>query len=191
MRPFGTGGTGSVRCLPRRSASAGFIVIGIRTGAGTLMRCSYGSTGRPAICGARLTMKGRCLRFFATKRRDRRAALRFLKRSMKRYGRPVTVVTDGLPSYRAAMIVIGNAAARTLRSLAQQPGRELAPAVQTTGSGNGQVQRRKDPAEIRRRPCFDPQPLQPRTAISIAATSSNKPEPPLWPSGVNWQPEAV
>ena len=32
---------------------------------------------------------------------------------MKRYGRPASIVTDGLPSYRAAMIVIGNAAART------------------------------------------------------------------------------
>ena len=32
---------------------------------------------------------------------------------MKRYGRPASVVTDGLPSYRAAMTVIGNAAART------------------------------------------------------------------------------
>ena len=29
------------------------------------------------------------------------------------YGRPASIVTDGLPSYRAAMIVIGNAAART------------------------------------------------------------------------------
>ena len=50
-----------------------------------------------------------------------------------------------------------------LRSLAQQPGRELAPAVPTTGSGNGQFQGRKDPAEICFRPCLDPQPLQPRT----------------------------
>ena len=32
---------------------------------------------------------------------------------MKRYGRPASIVTDGLPSYRAAMTVIGNAAART------------------------------------------------------------------------------
>ncbi len=47
--------------------------------------------------------------------------------------------------------------------MTQQPGRELAPAVQTTGSGNGQVQGRKDPAEICFRPCLDPQPLQPRT----------------------------
>ena len=88
------------------------IVIGIRTGAGTLMRCSCGSTGRPAICGARLTTKAK-FKVFATKRRDRRAALRFLKRAMKRYGRPASIVTDGLPSYRAAMPVIGNAASRT------------------------------------------------------------------------------
>ena len=46
-----------------------------------------------------------------------------------------------------------------LRSLAQQPGRELAPAVPTTGRGNGQVQGRKDPAEICFCPCLDPQPL--------------------------------
>ena len=32
---------------------------------------------------------------------------------MKRYGRPASIVTDGLPSYRAAMTVIGNAAAQT------------------------------------------------------------------------------
>ena len=28
-------------------------------------------------------------------------------------------------------------------------------------------------------------------AISTAATFSNKPGPPPWPSGINWQPEAV
>ena len=57
--------------------------------------------------------EGEVLEVFATKRRDRRAALRFLKRAMKRYGRLASVVTDGLPSYRAAMNVIGNAAAQT------------------------------------------------------------------------------
>ena len=50
------------------------------------------------------------LEVFATKRRDRRAALRFLKRAMKRYGHPKVIVTDRLRSYRAAMNVIGNAA---------------------------------------------------------------------------------
>ncbi len=42
-----------------------------------------------------------------------RVALRFLKRAMKRYGRPASIVTDRLQSYRAAMKVIGTAAAQT------------------------------------------------------------------------------
>ncbi len=51
--------------------------------------------------------EGEVLEVFATKRRDRRAALKFLKRSMKRYGRPRKIVTDKLQSYRSAMKVIG------------------------------------------------------------------------------------
>ncbi len=48
------------------------------------------------------------LEAFVTKRRDREAALRFLKKAMKRYGNPLEVVTDRLRSYRAAMKEIGN-----------------------------------------------------------------------------------
>ncbi len=54
--------------------------------------------------------EGEVLEVFATKRRDRRAALRFLKGAMKRYGQPKVIVTDRLRSYRAAMNVIGNGA---------------------------------------------------------------------------------
>src|SRR5664279_689122 len=57
--------------------------------------------------------EGEVLEVFATKRRDRRAARTFLKRAMKRYGRPASIVTDRLRSYRAAMNVIGNAADQT------------------------------------------------------------------------------
>ena len=53
--------------------------------------------------------EGEVLEAFVTKRRDRRAALTFLKRTMKRYGRPQSIVTDRLPSYRAAMKGLGNA----------------------------------------------------------------------------------
>ena len=53
--------------------------------------------------------EGEVLEAVATKRRDRRAALKFLKKLMKRYGRPVEVVTDRLASYGAAMREIGNA----------------------------------------------------------------------------------
>ena len=47
---------------------------------------------------------------FVTVKRDRKVALRFLRKAMKRYGRPKTIVTDTLRSYRAAMTVIGNEA---------------------------------------------------------------------------------
>jgi len=52
--------------------------------------------------------EGEVLEVFASKRRDRRAALRFLRKAMKRHGQPEVVVTDRLRSYRAAMKVIGN-----------------------------------------------------------------------------------
>jgi putative transposase len=54
--------------------------------------------------------EGEVLEVSASKRRDRTAALKFLKRAMKRYGRPKVIVTDRLRSYRAAMNVIGNGA---------------------------------------------------------------------------------
>jgi len=53
--------------------------------------------------------EGEVLESFVTKRRDRRAALKFLKKTMKRYGNPEVIVTDRLKSYGAAMKVIGNA----------------------------------------------------------------------------------
>jgi putative transposase len=52
--------------------------------------------------------EGEVLEVFATKCRDRKAALKFLKKMMKRYGRPGSIVTDRLRSYGAAMKVIGN-----------------------------------------------------------------------------------
>ena len=51
--------------------------------------------------------EGEVLEVFATKRRDRKAALNFLKRATKRYGWPWSIVTDRLRSYRASMKVIG------------------------------------------------------------------------------------
>jgi putative transposase len=51
--------------------------------------------------------EGEVLEVFATKRRDRKAALAFLKRAMKRYGGPQAIVTDRLRSYGAATRDIG------------------------------------------------------------------------------------
>lgn len=53
--------------------------------------------------------EGEVLESFVTKRRDRKTALRFLKKSMKHYGTPKVIVTDRLRSYRTAMSELGNA----------------------------------------------------------------------------------
>ena len=53
--------------------------------------------------------EGEVLESYVTKRRDRKAALKFLRNSLKRYGQPLIVVTDKLRSYGTAMKVIGNA----------------------------------------------------------------------------------
>ena len=52
--------------------------------------------------------EGEVLESFVNKRRDRRAALAFLKKERKRYAPPKVIVTDRLRSYRAAMVQLGN-----------------------------------------------------------------------------------
>jgi putative transposase len=53
--------------------------------------------------------EGEVLEAVVTARRDKAAALKLLKRIMKKYGRPQSVVTDGLRAYSAAMDEIGAA----------------------------------------------------------------------------------
>jgi len=57
-----------------------------------------------------INQEGEVLEVFVTQWRDRKAALKFLKKTMKRCGRPEIVVTKKLRSYKAAMKVIGNEA---------------------------------------------------------------------------------
>ena len=51
-----------------------------------------------------------------TAKRDEAAALKLLKRIMKKYGAPRSIVTDGLRAYSAAMNEIGIAAGKFTRS---------------------------------------------------------------------------
>ncbi|WP_412546763.1 IS6 family transposase [Maricaulis sp. MIT060901] len=62
--------------------------------------------------------EGEVLEAYVTKTRNRKAALKFLRQAMKRYGRPEVVVTDKLPSYRSALRELGN-------SSRQETGRRL------------------------------------------------------------------
>ena len=51
--------------------------------------------------------EGEVLEAIVTKRRNKSAALKFLRKLMKRYGPPQELVTDRLPSYRAALRELG------------------------------------------------------------------------------------
>ena len=51
--------------------------------------------------------EGEVLESVATKTRDRKTALKFLKKSMKHHGRPEVIVTERLRSYGAALKDLG------------------------------------------------------------------------------------
>jgi putative transposase len=53
--------------------------------------------------------EGEVLESYVTKTRDKKAALTFIKKALKRHGRAECIVTDGLRSYSAAMNDLGNA----------------------------------------------------------------------------------
>jgi putative transposase len=53
--------------------------------------------------------EGEVLESFVTKTRDKAAALKFIRKAMKRHGRPGAIVTDGLRSYGAALRHLGAA----------------------------------------------------------------------------------
>ena len=103
--------------------------------------------------------EGEVLEAVVTAKRDKAAALKFLKRIMKKYGRPLSVVTDGLSLSR------GDERDRQRRSpggrsSAQQSRREFASAVSTTRTGHAAVSKHEDAAKIQLSSCPGPQPFQ-------------------------------
>lgn len=108
MRQCGIGGTGSVHYLQKK-----FRKNRIRQGSYSLWRCHLDEVfvqinEESHYLWRAVDHEGKVLEVYATKRWDRRAALSFLKRAIKRYGSPSEIVTDRLRSYRAAMKILGN-----------------------------------------------------------------------------------
>ncbi|MDX3899694.1 MAG: IS6 family transposase [Sphingobium sp.] len=58
--------------------------------------------------------EGEILESYVTKTRDKKAALAFMKKALKRHGAPEAITTDGLRSYSAAMNELGIATSRRL-----------------------------------------------------------------------------
>ena len=108
--------------------------------------------------------EGEVLEVFATKRRDRRAALKFLKRTMKRYGRPKVNRDRPLTFLRCRDESHWGRGSSDLRSVAQQSSRKLTPTIPPTRRRDGQVQRHQDPAEVCCRSRLHPQSFQPGTS---------------------------
>ena len=98
---------------------------------------------------------------FVSKKRDRKAALKFLRKLMKRYPRPDAIITDRLRSYRAALRERGGTgrhqAGRWRNNRAENshlPFRRREHAML-------RFRRMRSPPEICRRPFCRLQPLQP------------------------------
>ena len=107
---FDFGGTDLARCLRLRSARKG--VSRMRSYSNWqwhLDEVFVKFNGDTHYLWRAVDHEGEVLESYVSKRRDRKAALKFLKKAMKRYGQPEVVVTDKLRSYGAAMKVIGNA----------------------------------------------------------------------------------
>ena len=51
--------------------------------------------------------EGELLENFVTKTRDKKAALKFLRKAMRRHGKPDCIVTDNLRTYGAALKEVG------------------------------------------------------------------------------------
>ncbi len=126
--------------------------------------------------------EGEVLESFVTKTRDKKAALRFMKKALKRHGSPVAITTDGLRSYGAAMTELGN-----------REKQEIGRWTNNRVDNSHLPFRRRERAMLRFRQMKTLQSLPPVTPTSTTtsasnATSSTARPPrnaarPPWPSG--------
>jgi transposase-like protein len=91
---------------PPQASTASACVAAMALASGMFVRIN----GKTHYLWRAVDQEGEVLEACVTKNRNRKAALTFLRKVMKRYGRPKTIVTDKLGSYRAALRTIGNAA---------------------------------------------------------------------------------
>ena len=110
--------------------------------------------------------EGEVLEALVIKRRDRKAELKFLRKTMKRHGRPHALVRDKRRSYGAALKdrdvvtiakpVAGSTIARRIRFVDLR----FTSAVPTTGTCHAPLPPDAIAAEVCRRPLLYPQPVQ-------------------------------
>jgi transposase-like protein len=107
--------------------------------------------------------EGEVLDCVVTARRNKAAALKLLKRIMKKYGAPRRLVTDRLASYPAALKEIGVADRHEVGRRLNNRG-EFASAVSTARAGHAAVSKHEDTAEIQLSSCPGPKSFQSGTS---------------------------
>ena len=165
MRPCGTGGTALVQCWPRRSGNAVFIIYSLWRW--HLDEVYVRINGKTHDLWRAVDHEGEVVEVFVTTRRDRRAALEFLTRAMKR-GRPASIVTDRRPSYRAAMKVIGNEGCPETRRWLNNSGGTLTSTLSKAWKGQWL-------GSATSRPCRHSPPSMPRSTTIQPPTPSQSP----------------
>ena len=127
--------------------------------------------------------EGEVLEAVATAKRDKAAALKLLKRIMKKYGTPRSIVTDGLRAYSAAMNEIVLLPSGTRSAVGSTIAQRIR--ISRCGDANGQF----SAFEVRRR-CRSSAQFMPRcttnsirSAISSRGKSTSGDALPPWPSG--------
>ena len=110
--------------------------------------------------------EGEVLESFVTTERDKAAALKFMKKLMKRHGCAKVVTTDGLRSYKAAMKELGIAERQEVGRWANNRMENSHQPFRAEGrrshprAGNAPLQAHEDATAVRFRPCLLPQSLQ-------------------------------
>jgi len=95
-----------------------------------------------------------------TAKRDKAAAVKLLKRIMKKYGRPRKIVTDRLRAYSAAMKEVGNADRQEVgRGLNNRAENSHQP-FRRRECAHAALSKHEDVAEIQFSSCPGPQPFQ-------------------------------
>ncbi|WP_260600074.1 IS6 family transposase [Sphingomonas endolithica] len=107
--------------------------------------------------------EGEIFESYITRTRDKDAALRFMKKALKRHGSPEAITTDGLRSYRAAMKELGNEQKQEVGRWANNRVENSHLPFRRRERGDAEVQADEDATEVRQRTCQCPQPLQSRT----------------------------
>ena len=144
-----------------------------------------------AICyfGRAVDHDGEILENFVTKKRDEAAALRFMKKALKRHGSPQAITTDGLRSYKAAMTDLGISDKQPIGRWANNRDENSHLPFRRRERAMLRFRRMKTPAEVRLGPRQRPQSFQlgtpPRRSTNLQARPLGRPGRVAQPHGLS------